>query len=129
MRFRKTAAVNLIVMGLFFSPLAAAEWHPAQEATPAPRQPGGGLSDRMGRDLDLTKDQQEKLQAIYQERDRKLKVLYDDFRARREAVKSETDAKFQALLTAEQREKLKAVERKKTAETAKSLERKGLKTN
>ncbi|HEX5035950.1 MAG TPA: periplasmic heavy metal sensor [bacterium] len=129
MRLSKTSALFFAFVALCAGPAATAEWHPAQEAPQPRRERAESRAQGLSSDLNLTADQQEKLRAIYQERDKKLKSLYEDFRAKREAVKTESDAKFQALLTPEQREKLKTVNRKKTAEKARSLERKGLKTN
>ena len=129
MRLSKTGPLLIMLAALCAGPAAMAEWHPAQEAPQPHRERTESRAQGLSSELNLTADQQEKLRAIYQERDKKLKSLYEDFRAKREAVKTESDAKFQALLTPEQREKLKTMNQKKTAERVRSLERKGLKTN
>ena len=128
LKIKTSSFFVLITWGLsLFLGAAAGEWHPAESSPP--KQEQGNNSDRITRDLDLTKEQQEKLQAIYRERDRKLKSIYEDFRSKRVAVRTETDKKVDAILTPEQREKRQEQQKKRLVQRAKTLTEKGLKKN
>jgi Spy/CpxP family protein refolding chaperone len=126
---RSPLTVLIVLIALFAGGAASAEWHAAQEASPARPQKGTSHADILARDLNLTSEQKDKVQAIYRERDRKFKSLYEEFRAQREAAKADAESKFQAVLTDAQKEKLKEVNKKNSSEKARALERKGLKTN
>jgi Spy/CpxP family protein refolding chaperone len=121
MRLKNSLAWNLCLIGMTVSSIAMAGWHPAGEGTSVRQERGKNRIERLNESLDLTKDQQQKLQSIYESRDKRLQSLYADFRSKRTALQDDTDGKIQALLTAEQREKLKKMQQKKLVERAKVM--------
>jgi Spy/CpxP family protein refolding chaperone len=121
MRLKNSLAWNLCLIGMTVSSIAMAGWHPAGEGTSVRQERGNNRIVRLNESLDLTKDQQQKLQSIYESRDKRLQSLYADFRSKRTALQDDTDGKIQALLTAEQREKLKKMQQKKLVERAKVM--------
>lgn len=120
MNLKKGLAVNLFLIVLTVGNAVRADWSPANERSSSERAKGGHL-EKLSQELNLTKDQEQKLKSIYESRDQRLQTLYSEFRSKRTALQDETDGKIEALLTAEQREKLKKIQEKRLVERTKAL--------
>jgi Spy/CpxP family protein refolding chaperone len=65
--------------------------------------------ERWSKDLSLTSEQQEKIRAIFKENEGQIKNLSSDYIKHRDEIRAQLKSKIDAVLTAEQKQKLEAM--------------------
>lgn len=108
---RYLLAVAALALG-FAGPLVRA----ADDATPPAKKEGGRPRENLKEALGLTAEQDTKVKAIQAEGMEKAKALSkEERRTEGPKIRAETDAKIEAVLTAEQKAKFEALKAKRGA--------------
>lgn len=123
MKLRKSLAINVFLAIFAMAAAVHADWSPAEEK-PAQNANRGGRVEILTKELELTDEQQRKMKDVYEARDKRLQTLYAEFREKRSAILDDSNEKVRAILTAEQREKLKKMQEKRLAGRAKIMGKK-----
>ena len=122
----------LMVCGLLFSVITFANAQGGDRKMPTPEERAQRMTDQLTKKLSLSDDQKTKVLAIYNDQAAQMEKSRGDNKGDREAMKAarekmmaDTDAKLNALFTADQKKAYVALQEERKANMGKMGERRG----